>query len=336
MSGLSAKYVLRRIGIYLFTIFASATLIFVLSRATPGDPVETMWQQLEMQRGHIENVDLIIAHYKDLYGLNDPVYVQYFKFIWNTFRLEFGQSFAHYPTPVSKMISNALPWSLGLGIVTTLVTFLLGNVTGAFFAWERTPKIIKTAIPASLIFTSIPSALSALFLLSIFAIKFRWFPLTGAYSNTVTPGWNWPFIVSVIKYGTLPVLSVLLVNVGWTVLGMRAMIVTIAGEDYVRLAEAKGLNPLYTLYHYKARNALLPQLTGLALSLGGIISGQVLVETIFSYPGMGNLIFRAIREQDFPVIQASSFMFILITATAVLLIDLLYPLIDPRITHEGD
>jgi len=336
MGGLNLSYFLRRIGIYLLTIFASATLIFVLSRAIPGDPVETMWQQLQMNQGQIENIQVIIDHYKTLYGLNDPKIIQYFKFLWNTARFEFGQSFAHYPTPVAKMIGRALPWSLGLGVVTTIITFLFGNVLGAIFAWERTPRIIKTIIPSTLIFTSVPSVLSALFLLSIFAIKFHWFPLAGAYSNTVSPGWNWPFIASVIKYGTLPVFSILLVNVGWTVLGMRAMIITIAGEDYVRLAEAKGLNPFYTLYRYKARNALLPQLTGLALSLGAIISGQVLVETIFSYPGMGMLIFRAIREQDFPVIQASSYMFILITATSVLLIDLLYPLIDPRITHGGD
>jgi peptide/nickel transport system permease protein len=336
MNGLTWKYVLRRVGIYLLTIFISITLIFIISRAVPGDPVETMWRQLEMQKGQIEEIDVIIDHYKTLFGLNEPITVQYGKFLWNTIHFEFGVSYAHYPTPVSTMIKHALPWTLGLGLVTMFIIFLFGNGIGAIFGWERTPKFIKTIIPSGLLFTSIPSVLAALFLLSIFAKNLGWFPLAGAYSNEVTPGWNWPYIASVIKYGFLPALSILMVNIGWTVLGMRAMVVTIGGADYVRLAEAKGLKPFYILKQYTVRNALLPQLTSLALSMGGLISGQVLVESVFSYPGMGMLIFRAIREQDFPVIQATSFMFILITATSVLLIDLLYPLIDPRITHGGE
>jgi peptide/nickel transport system permease protein len=336
MGILNVKYILKRLGIYLLTIFSSATLIFLLSLAAPGDPVEMMWRQLEMQKGQIEEVEVIIEHYKELYGLNDPISTQYVKYLSNIARFEFGESFAHYPTPVSRMISRALPWTLGLSLVTMLITFFFGNGLGAFFAWERTPKFIKAIIPSTLVFTSVPSVLSALFLMSIFAIALKWFPLTGAYSSNVDVGWNWPFIADVIKHSVLPIVSILMVNVGWTILGMRAMVVTIAGEDYVRLAEAKGLNPFYMLYRYEVRNALLPQLTGFALSLGGLISGQVLVEMIFAYPGMGTLIYRAIREQDFPVIQATSFMFILITATAVLLIDLLYPLIDPRITQGGD
>ncbi|MDY6877250.1 MAG: ABC transporter permease [Chloroflexota bacterium] len=336
MGNLTVNYLLRRFGIYIFTIFASATLVFIIARAAPGDPVETKWRQLEMDRGQIEEVDAIIDHYKARFGLDDPLPVQYAKYLWNTARFEFGYSFAHFPTPVSRMIGRALPWSLGLSIVTMIITFFFGNALGAIFAWERTPRIIKSIIPSSLIFTSVPSVLSSLFLLWIFAMVLQWFPLAGAYSRDVQPGWNWPFIASVIKHGFLPVMSILIVNIGWTVLGMRAMLVTIAGEDYVRLAEAKGLNPFYTLYRYKVRNALLPQLTGLALSLSWLIAGQVLVETIFAYPGMGLLIFRGIREQDFPVIQATSYMLILIAATSVLFIDLIYPLIDPRITHGGD
>ena len=336
MGSLTIRYLLRRIGIYLFTIFASATLVFIIARAAPGDPVESRWRQFEMERGHIAEIDAIIQNYKLRFGLDDPVIVQYFKFLGNTATLNFGVSFSHFPTPVWQLIKRALPWSLGLSLTTTLISFFLGNAMGAIFAWDRTPKFIKTLIPSSLMFTSVPSVLSALFLLWIFAMILQWFPLAGAYSRNVTPGWNMPFILDVIKHGFLPMMSILIVNIGWTVLGMRAMMVTIAGEDYVRLAEAKGLNPFYFLYRYKIRNALLPQLTGLALGLSGLIAGQVLVETIFAYPGMGMLIFRGIREQDFPVIQATSFMLILITATSVLLIDLIYPLIDPRITHGGD
>jgi peptide/nickel transport system permease protein len=335
MGSLSIGYLLRRIGIFLVTVFASATLVFLIARAAPGDPVESRWRQLEMDRGQIPEIEAIIASYKTRFGLDDPAVVQYFRFLGNTARFDFGYSFSYFPTTVWQMIRRALPWSLGLSFSALLVSFFFGNGLGAIFAWERTPRIIKSIIPSSLIFTSVPSVVSALFLLWIFAMTLRWFPLAGAYSREVQPGWNWPFVASVLKHGILPVMSIVIVSVGWNVLGMRAMLVTIAGEDYVRLAEAKGLNPFYTLYRYKVRNALLPQLTGLALSLSGLIAGQVLVETIFSYPGMGLLIFRGIREQDYPVIQATSFMLILITALSVLLIDLIYPLIDPRITHEG-
>ncbi len=335
MGNLTIKYLLRRISIYLFTVFASATLVFFIARAAPGDPIEAQVRFLEITRGQVEDIDPIIDSYKARFGLNDPLIVQYFKYLVNTARLDFGFSYSNFPTPVSKMIGRALPWSLGLSLVTLLITFFLGNTLGAIFAWERTPRIIKSIIPSGLILTSVPSVLSALLLLWVFAMVLDWFPLAGAYSRDVTPGWNWPFIASVAKYGFLPSMSILIVNIGWTVMGMRAMLVTIAGEDYVRLAEAKGLNPLYTLYRYRVRNALLPQLTYLALSLSGWIAGQVLVEMIFAYPGMGLLIFRGIRAQDYPVIQATSFVLILIAATSVLLIDLIYPLIDPRIAHEG-
>jgi len=335
MGSLSIGYLVRRVGIFVFTVFASATLVFLIARAAPGDPVESRWRQLEMDRGQIPEIEAIISSYKTRFGLDDPAIVQYVKYLGNTARFDFGYSFSYFPTPVWQMIRRALPWSLGLSFTALLVSFFFGNGLGAIFAWERTPRFIKSIIPSSLIFTSVPSVVSALFLLWIFSMTLRWFPLAGAYSRDVQPGWNLPFVASVLKHGVLPVMSIVIVSVGWNVLGMRAMLVTIAGEDYVRLAEAKGLNPFYTLYRYKVRNALLPQLTGLALSLSGLIAGQVLVETIFSYPGMGLLIFRGIRAQDYPVIQATSFMLILVTATSVLLIDLIYPLIDPRITHEG-
>lgn len=335
MGNLTIRYLLRRVSIYLFTVFASATLVFFIARAAPGDPVEAQIRLLEMNRGQVEDIGPVIASYRARFGLNDPIIVQYLKYLTNTARLDFGFSFSNFPTPVTKMIKRALPWSLGLSLVTTFISFFVGNTLGAIFAWERTPQIIKSIIPSSLIFTSVPSVLSALLLLWVFSMVLQWFPLAGAYSRDVQPGWNWPFVVSVAKYGFLPVMSILIVNIGWTVMGMRAMLVTIAGEDYVRLADAKGLNPFYALYRYRVRNALLPQLTGLAMGLSGLIAGQVLVEMIFAYPGMGLLILRGIRQQDFPVIQATSFMLILVTATSVLLIDLIYPLIDPRITHEG-
>ncbi len=184
-----------------------------------------------------------------------------------------------------------------------------------------------------MVFTSLPSILAALFLAYVFSFLLNWFPLIGAYDMGMKPGLNLPFIVSVIQHGTLPALSIVIVSFGYWTLGMRGMMITVEGEDYMSLARAKGMGPLYTLYRYMARNAILPQITAFAITIGTLISGQVLVEAAFSYQGMGTVIYTAILNQDYPVIEGTSFMLVFLTALAVLIIDLVYPLIDPRISY---
>ena len=248
---------------------------------------------------------------------------------------DFGLSTAAFPTPVSTLILNALPWTLGLMILSLIITFFIGNLLGALMVWDRSPKLVRVAIPAAMVFTSIPPILSGLLLMWIFAAKLQWFPLTGAYSIFVEPGWNWAFVQSVLHHGFLPALSIVIVTFGFWALGMRGLMITVQGEDYVKLAEAKGLRPRYILYRYMIRNAILPQITALALKVGLLIAGQVLVERIFAYNGMGKLLYDAILNQDFPVIQGVSYVIILMTAISVFLVDLLYPFIDPRIRHEA-
>jgi peptide/nickel transport system permease protein len=184
------------------------------------------------------------------------------------------------------------------------------------------------------VFTSIPSILAALFLIYIFGYMLHWFPMIGSYERGMQPAFTLEFIASVIQHGTLPALAIVLVSFGYWTLGMRGMMITVEGEDYMHLARAKGLNPLYMLYRYMVRNAILPQVTAFAITLGTLVSGQVLVEYVFSYQGMGTVIFDAIRNQDYTVIQGTSFILIVMTALAVFIIDLLYPLIDPRISYE--
>jgi peptide/nickel transport system permease protein len=185
-----------------------------------------------------------------------------------------------------------------------------------------------------MIFTSIPPILAAIFLIYTFAFTLGWFPINGSYGRGMQPAFTYEFVVSVIRHSTLPALSIVLVTFGYWALGMRGMMMTVEGEDYIHLARAKGLRPLYILYRYMIRNAILPQITALAITLGTLVSGQVLVEYIFTYQGMGTLLFSSIRNQDYPVIQGVSFFVILLTALSVLIIDLIYPLIDPRITYE--
>lgn len=334
MGKLTWGYFLRRLLIFFLTIWIAATLIWLIPRLAPGDPVTAMVGRMIRSAGYVENSDVIIEGWKARFGLNDPLPVQYIRYLGNLVRLDLGYSLAYFPTTVSQIIGQALPWTVGLLLVAVTITFLLGNFLGALLAWRGTPRLVKYLIPVGMIFTSIPSILAAIFLLYIFAFFLGWFPLTGAYKAGMTPSLSIEFILNVIHHGTLPALSIVLVSFGYWALGMRGMMITVEGEDYMHLARAKGLNPVYVLYRYMVRNAILPQVTAFAITLGTLVSGQVLVEYIFAYQGMGNVIFGAIRNQDFPVIQGTSFILILMTSLAVLIIDLVYPLIDPRISYE--
>ncbi len=336
MKGITLVYFLRRFGIFLLTVWIAATLIYIIPRMAPGDPISAMVARMTQQAGYIENSDVIIAGWRKRFGLDDPWYLQYGRYLKNLVTFDFGYSLASFPTTVKEIVFRALPWTLGLLSVSTALFFFIGNFLGAMLAWNKTPRIIKGLIPVSMIFTSVPSLLAALMLLYFFAFQLGWFPSLSAYGRGIVPGWTWTFIGSVMWHAILPIMSIVVVTFGFWTLGMRGMMITVEGEDYVTLAKAKGLKPFYSLYRYTIRNAILPQITALALTLGTLVGGQVLVEYIFSYQGMGNAIFTAIRNQDYPVIQGTSYILILTTALAVFIMDMIYPLIDPRISHEGN
>ena len=294
-----------------------------------------MVARLSYQAGFIENADLIIEGWKERFGLNDPVYVQYVRYLGNLLRFDMGYAMARFPSEVSQLVGRALPWTIGLVGFATVIFFTVGNLFGALLAWTKTPKLVKILIPMSMIFTSIPPLLAGLLLVYIFGFLLKIFPQNYAYGYGLQPEFTLEFIANVIHHGFLPAMAIVLVTFGYWALGMRGMMVTIEGEDYMILAQAKGLKPFYVLYRYMIRNAILPQMTALAVSIGTLVGGSVLVEVIFNYNGMGTLIFTAIREQDFNLIQGTSFILILTSALAVLIIDLSYPLIDPRISLEG-
>lgn len=335
MGGITFGYLVRRLSIFFVTIWVAASLIWLIPRLAPGDPVSAMVSRMIRNAGYVENSERIIEGWKERFGLNDPLHVQYIRYMGNLIHMDFGYSLAYFPTGVNEIIGRALPWTLGLLLVAVTITFLLGNFLGAIMVWTKTPRLIKLVIPVGMVFTSIPSILAAIFLIYIFAFLLNWFPMRGSYEMGMEPALTGEFIASVIKHGTLPALAIVLVSFGYWTLGMRGMMITVEGEDYMHLARAKGLNPFYVLYRYMVRNAILPQVTAFAITLGTLVSGQVLVEYIFTYQGMGSIIFNAITTQDFPVIQGTSFILILMTALAVLIIDLIYPLIDPRISYRG-
>ncbi|MEM1377055.1 MAG: ABC transporter permease [Pseudomonadota bacterium] len=334
MGKIPADYLINRLITFLLTIWIAATLIWLIPRFSPVDPAEIGLGRMAAGGAFVENSEQILMQLRERLGLNDPWYLQYWKYIIGLVTFDFGLSYANFPSPVWTLIAQALPWTIGLMLLSVIITFIIGNAAGAFMVWEKTPKVWKVIIPTLMMFTAIPPILSGLLLMWIFSVKAQMFPLTGAYGLQVVPGWTLEFAGSVVYHGILPALSIVVVTFGFWTLGMRGLMITVQGEDYVNLAKAKGLRPRYVLYQYMVRNAILPQITAFALKIGLLVSGQILVERIFSYNGMGKLLYDAILDQDFAVIRGVSFIIILMTAMAVFIVDLIYPLIDPRIRHS--
>jgi peptide/nickel transport system permease protein len=243
-----------------------------------------------------------------------------------------GYSISVFPTTVGELLKQSIPWTVGLLLVTTLISWSLGSVLGGLVGWSGgRSRVLQALVPVALVLYTIPYYILAIIL--VFLLGFLWpvFPLSGAYSIGLQPSLSPAFILDLLRHAVLPALSIVLVSLGWWFLSMRSLIVSLKGEDYILWAEAKGLPPRRIFWAYAFRNALLPQATGLALSLGNIVGGALITETIFGYPGLGYLIFNSIKTLDFPVIQGGILLIIVSVATANLVIDLVYPFIDPRI-----
>lgn len=334
MRGLSTKYVLRRIGMFLLTVWLGATVIFIVPRLAPGDPVTAMIGRMITQGGDVANADQMIEAWRERFGLDDPLPIQYLKYLGNLATFNTGFSLAFFPAEVDDLVARAAPWTIWLLTISTLISFLLGNLVGALIAWRPTPGWIRRLLPVTITFTAIPPFMLGILLIYLFAFQLEWLPFNGAYGRGLTPGFNWPFIGSAIKHAILPASAIILTTMGFWALGMRGMMITIDGQDYMVLAEAKGLRPSHIFLRYGIRNGILPQMTALALTLGSIAAGSVIVEYIFTYPGMGYLLYQGIINSDFNLIQGIVFYLILGVSLAVLIIDLAYPLIDPRISYD--
>lgn len=334
MGGLTPGYLTRRVGMFFLTVWLGATLIFVIPRLAPGDPTAAILSRVAAQSGRVENGAQIIEAWRKRFGLDAPWYVQYWRFLRNSVTFDLGYTLTSFPTTVTELVRRALPWTLGLLSIAIILSFILGNTIGAILAWQRTPEWVKQLLPLTMTFTSVPFFMLGILLIYIFSHWLGWFPPNGAHGSGMQPELTWRFIRSVLYHGTLPAFSLVLASMGFWALGMRGMMVTNDGEDYMVLAQAKGLRPRRVFWWYGVRNSLLPQLTALALNLGGIAGGAVLVEYIFAYPGMGYLLYWGIVNSDYTLIQGVVFLLIFGTSLAVLVLDLLYPLIDPRITFE--
>jgi peptide/nickel transport system permease protein len=334
MSGLTRGYLVQRLLMWVLTIWIGVTLTFAIPRLGGSDPTTAMILAMMNLRGYVENANQIIETYKTAFGLNEPVMIQYLKYIWHVIQFDYGFSFARFPTAAWDIVKPALPWTLGLLSVAAVLSFVIGVTIGSLMGWRRTPRFLQSILPVSLTFTSIPYFMFGILLISIVAFKLHWLPAGGGYSRDSNPGWNAAFIKDVLLHAILPLVSIVLTSMGGWALGMRGLMIGVNNEDYFLLAQAKGLSPARIFFRYGIRNAILPALTAFALGLGALVGGSTLVEFIFAYPGTGYTLYRSIQDQDYTVIQTITNLMIFITATGVLIIDLLYPLIDPRITYK--
>jgi peptide/nickel transport system permease protein len=336
MRGIDLNYFLRRLGMFVFVVFVAASINFLIPRLAPGNPIGAITSRMQQASAGIENGQAMFEAYRERFGLNKPLYVQYFTYLWNTVRLDFGYSLSAFPAGVWEIIRPSIMWTVGLLTTSVLITFGLGVAAGALLAWKDTPTTVKMFIPVSMVFAVLPYYLLALLLLYALAYTTHLFPMGGAYDSRITPGLTWEFWRDVAYHSVLPALSIILSSLGLWALTMRGLMVNTIGEDYMLLAEAKGLPKQRILWWYAVRNAIPPQVTQLAIVLGHVVSGAILVEIIFAYPGLGYLLYQSITNSDYTVIQGITFILAISVGLAVLIIDLIYPRLDPRVTYVAE
>ena len=329
-------YIAKRVGTFLLIIWLAATVNFFLPRLGGENPVAQKLMQTAALGGNLHaGMQDMVKEYEAKFGLNRPLWAQYLTYLADMSRFDFNYSIASYPRKVTDMIWEGLPWTIALLTVTTLISFVIGNLLGAFQAWPGAPLWLQFVMPPLLALNAVP-----FFLLGLDArLHRRLQPAMAAAlrrlhrrrHSAVEPS---PSPSTCSEHAILPSLAIILGSIGGWALGMRAMMVTTQGEDYVVFAEAKGLQPRTIFLHYGIRNAMLPQATALALVLGQLVSGAVLVEIIFGYPGIGTLLFQGIKGSDFFLVQGIVFILIIAIGLATLILDLVYPLLDPRIVYR--
>ena len=332
MSRELATYLVKRFAQLLLIVFIAVSVNFIIPRLLPGDPVETALARLQSS-GMAQTVDVqaVAKAYRAKNGLDQPLFHQYVKYWQDLLRLDLGVSFTNFPETVSAKIANALPWTVGLLATATVSAFTVGSLLGGLLAWQGTGRSIRAVVPGLMILASVPFYLLAIVLTYFFAVLWKVLPPAGGFDTTRIARLDLATIGDVARHAVLPLLAIILGNAGFWALGMRSQMVSVLGEDYITFAEAKGLSPRRIFFWYGMRNALLSQVTALALSMGAVLSGAVLVEVVFNYPGLGSLLYVAIRGQDYFVIQGVVLMLIISLAVLLFIVDLIYPLLDPRI-----
>ncbi|HEV7565168.1 MAG TPA: ABC transporter permease [Microbacteriaceae bacterium] len=325
------KFLLRRVGFYLFTAWAAITLNFFIPRMLPGDPVQSL---INKYQGRL-STDAINS-LRVLFGLNThtTLWQDYLTYWSNLFHGDFGISFTYFPTPVAEVIAQSLPWTLMLVGISTIIGFVLGTLAGVGLGWRR-GTWMDGLLPVANFFSAIPYFWLGLIAIAIFAVAIPLFPASGGYDAGLIPSFSGDFIGSAIYHAALPALTIVVSSVAGWILSMRNMMVTVSSEDYVTVAQAKGLPERRVMFGYAARNAVLPSISGFALSLGFIVGGTLVTEMVFSYPGIGYVLFQAIGSKDYPLMQGVFLIITLSVLVANMAADFVYAFLDPRTRQEG-
>ncbi|MCA9982704.1 MAG: ABC transporter permease [Anaerolineales bacterium] len=326
----------QRIGFLFLVVWAAATITFFIPRLSSRNPVRERFAALARTGGFSPgDLETIVASYNQKFGLDKPLLEQYWDYMSSLARFDLGVSLNLFPKTVGELIMDALPWSIGLLIVTTILSFVIGNLLGALAAWPQAPDWLRSISTSFVLLQGVPPVLLGVLLIFFIGFRLKLLPISGSHSIGVVPEFTLDFILDMLRHQILPALSLILGTVGGWVLSMRGMGVTIQGEDYVLFAEHKGLSSRTIFRDYFLRNAMLPQVTGFALALGSVVTSAVVVESIFGLPGLGSVLFAAIRTNDFLVIYGIVLFITIAIATLMVFVELLYPFLDPRIRAEN-
>jgi peptide/nickel transport system permease protein len=322
------RYLLGKIALFVVTLWAAVTINFLLPRMMPGSPADAAIAKLS-QNGPVTPA-MRAAVEAQLGVPHGSLVAQYGQYLGQIAHLDFGISYSYFPQKVSDLVSGALPWTLVLVGTVTIIAFVIGTALGALAAWKRGSWVDTFATAGSQFASAFPYFWTALLLLFFLGYVAAWFPTSGAYDAASTPNLSLGFVGEAISHAALPALTILITSLGGWIIGMRNTMVNTLGEDYVTFAEANGLRSRTVALRYAARNAILPNLTSFGLVLGGVVGGSLLVETVFQYPGVGLLLFHAVTNQDYPLMQALFLMITVSVLVANFIVDVLYGVLDPR------
>lgn len=321
------RHLLRRVGFYLAALWAAITLNFLIPRLEPGNPAQALMARLQgrldPRAQHAMEIAFGISH--------ESLWSQYGQYLNNLFHGNLGLSITYFPTPVSTVIAQDLPWTLVLVGTSVIISFFVGTLLGVLTAWRRGSRLDSILPPVMTFLAAIPYFWFALLVLYLLGSVLNWFPLYGGYDLSIEPGWSPDFILSALQHALLPALTIVVASVSAWLLGMRNTMITTLSEDYLLMAKAKGLSDRRVMFMYAARNAILPNITSFALSLGFVVSGSLLTEIVFSYPGIGLALLQAVQNADYALLQGIFLFIVIAVLGANFLADLFYSALDPRV-----
>ncbi len=330
------RYLVPRLIQYMLVVFVGITAVFFIPRALPADPVQRTISQLQARGSTVDpaTIEDTIADLTELYGLEGSTWDQYWDFWRRLFQGDFGVSFFQFPTPVSQMIRSALPWTLGLLVTTTAIAWILGILLGGLAGYFNRSRWSRILDAGAMIIRPFPYYIFAFILLLLFGYVLQWFPIAGGTDIGRQPSFSWAYISDIVSHAFLPAFSLVLLGTASWFQTMKLIVQNVNSADYVQYAKMGGIKEHRIVSRYVIRNGILPQITALALVLGQIFGGALIVEIVFSYPGIGSLLYNAILTGDYNLIMGITVFSIMAISTAILIIDLIYPLFDPRIRYS--